>query len=77
VRLSVVVDMAQISVHVTYYRNIAQHLLEEGSTVEKLLGEMNLFPDAHIVLRGKTPVPLSEVLKNGDELRIIRVASGG
>jgi len=69
--------MAHISVHVTYYRNISDVQLEEGSTVEKLLAEMNLFPDAHIVLRGKVPVPLSDVLNDKDDLRIIRVASGG
>lgn len=69
--------MAQISVHVTYYRNISDVKLDEGATVEKLLAEMNLFPDAHIVLRGKTPVPLSVKLQDKDDLRIIRVASGG
>ncbi|OPY34677.1 MAG: hypothetical protein A4E32_00151 [Methanomassiliicoccales archaeon PtaU1.Bin124] len=69
--------MARISVHVTYYRSISDVQLEEGATVERLLAEMNLFPDAHIVLRGKVPVPLSEPIHDKEEVRIIRVASGG
>jgi sulfur carrier protein ThiS len=51
--------------------------LEGDATIEDLLGILDLYPDAHIVLRGKTPVPLSDRPRDGDELRIIKVASGG
>ncbi len=51
--------------------------LDEDATIESLLGKLDLYPDAHIVLRGKTPVPLSDRPNDGDELRIIKVASGG
>jgi sulfur carrier protein ThiS len=47
------------------------------ATIEDLLRKLQLYPDAHIVLRGKTPVPLSDRPHDGDELRIIKVASGG
>jgi sulfur carrier protein len=51
--------------------------LPEGSTVEQMLDSLNLYPDAHIVVRGKTPVPLDSPLVQGDQLRIVKVASGG
>ena len=51
--------------------------LDGDATIEDLLGKLQLYPDAHIVLRGKTPVPLSYCPHDGDELRIIKVASGG
>jgi sulfur carrier protein ThiS len=51
--------------------------LDDDGTIEDLLGKLQLYPDAHIVLRGKTPVPLSDHPHDGDELRIIKVASGG
>lgn len=51
--------------------------LPAGSTVEQLLDSLNLYPDAHIVVRGKTPVPLDSQLVQGDQLRIVKVASGG
>jgi sulfur carrier protein ThiS len=51
--------------------------LDGDATIEDLLDRLELYPDAHIVLRGKTPVPLSDRPRDGDELRIIKVASGG
>jgi sulfur carrier protein len=51
--------------------------LPEGSTVEQMLDSLNLYPDAHIVVRGKVPVPLDSPLLQGDQLRIVKVASGG
>jgi sulfur carrier protein ThiS len=51
--------------------------LPEGATVAVLLDTLKLYPDANIVLRGKTPVPLTEVVRDGDSLRVVKVASGG
>jgi len=51
--------------------------LPEGYTVEQMLDSLGLYPDAHIVVRGKTPVPLDSKLVSGDRLRVIKVASGG
>jgi sulfur carrier protein ThiS len=57
---------------------IAQNLqLPEGATVATLLDALKLYPDANIVLRQKTPVPLTETLLEGDVLRVVKVASGG
>lgn len=51
--------------------------LKRGSTVDTVLSAMDLVPDAHIALRGKTPIPITEILNPGDIIRLIRVASGG
>jgi sulfur carrier protein ThiS len=52
-------------------------VLEDGTTIEGMLNKLGLYPDAHIVLRGRTPLPLTDSPKDGEELRIIKVASGG
>jgi sulfur carrier protein ThiS len=64
---------------VTVVRNKRSEVLDldDDATIEDLLGNLELYPDAHIVLRGKTPVPLGDRPHDGDELRIIKVASGG
>jgi sulfur carrier protein ThiS len=49
----------------------------EEATVGSVLDSLGLFPDAHIVVRGKTPVPLDAPVVQGDRLRVIKVASGG
>ena len=51
--------------------------LPEGATVATLLDALKLYPDANIVLRQKTPVPLTEALLEGDVVRVVKVASGG
>ena len=51
--------------------------LPQGSRVRDLLEALSLYPDAYIVLIGRRPVPITEELKDGAELRIIKVASGG
>jgi sulfur carrier protein ThiS len=51
--------------------------LEAPTNVQGLLEILGRLPDANIVIRNGTPVPLTETLFDGDSLRIIRVASGG
>jgi sulfur carrier protein ThiS len=51
--------------------------LEEGSTAIDAIRAMGLFPDAWIPLNDDRPVPLDHVLKDGDEIRLIAVVSGG
>ncbi|QLH75763.1 MAG: hypothetical protein HPY73_09130 [Methanomassiliicoccales archaeon] len=62
---------------VNFNRTVTTYELADGSTVEDLLRKMGLYPDAHIVLRGKVPVPITERLVDSEELRVIKVASGG
>jgi len=51
--------------------------LPDGSSGFVLLDQLSLLPDAHILLRGKRPVPLDEPLQEGELIKIIKVASGG
>jgi|APLow6443716910_1056828.scaffolds.fasta_scaffold480315_1 sulfur carrier protein ThiS len=51
--------------------------LEEGATVEQLIRALSYLPDGWIPTRDGTPVPSDEVLKDGDELRLFSVVSGG
>jgi len=51
--------------------------LQDGSTVEELLVQLGKRPDAHIVLRNEVPIPITERLEDGEEIKILRVASGG
>jgi sulfur carrier protein ThiS len=51
--------------------------IDDDATIEDLLNKLGLYPDAHIVLRKRTPVPLSDRPQDGDQLRVIKVASGG
>lgn len=64
-------------VSVTVNKREQELQLPEGATVAVLLDALKLYPDANIVLRQKTPVPLTEMLLEGDVLRVIKVASGG
>ncbi|OPX63530.1 MAG: hypothetical protein A4E29_00257 [Methanomassiliicoccales archaeon PtaB.Bin134] len=69
--------MGDMELSVEFNRQSRSLSLPEGSTVQGLLDSMGLYPDAHIVVRGRTPIPLDQPLSPGDSLRIIRVASGG
>ena len=51
--------------------------LEAESTVEDLLKKIDLKPDTLIVMNKGTPIPIDNILKDGQELTIIQVSSGG
>ena len=51
--------------------------LKTGATVESAIRALALYPDAWIAVRGDEPLPLDEVLNDGDELKLISVVSGG
>ncbi len=69
--------MSEVVLTVEVDRKAKEVRLPEGSTVETMLDSLGLYPDAHIVVRGKVPVPVDSPLINGDQLRIVKVASGG
>ena len=52
-------------------------VLRKGATAGDVLAKLALHPDAYIVMMGKRPVPLTKELTEGDEVRIVKVASGG
>ena len=51
--------------------------LKSGSTVYNLLEKLNMKPDTLIVMKDNSPIPVDDKLKDGDELTIILVSSGG
>lgn len=42
-----------------------------------LVRSLGLPPDVHILVRGETPVPEDEPLRDGERIRVIGVVSGG
>lgn len=48
-----------------------------GSTVEDLLRATDRLPHSHIVIMNGRPVPITDRLNDGDEVKIVKVASGG
>jgi sulfur carrier protein ThiS len=69
--------MTDISVTVEHRGSATVVKLPEGSKVSDVLEQMKLFVDAHIVIRGKTPVPLNAEVMDGERLKVLKVASGG
>jgi len=51
--------------------------LEKGLTVEDVLKKINLKPDTVIIINKSKPIPIDEEIKDGEELTIIQVSSGG
>ncbi len=51
--------------------------VEDDANGQALLEKLGLAPDAHIITRAGSPIPLDEELKEGDEIHIIKVVSGG
>ncbi len=51
--------------------------LKRGATAESAIRALGLYPDGWIPVRGDEPIPLDEPLKDGDELKLIAVVSGG
>ncbi len=50
---------------------------ENVSTVENVLKKLNLKPDTVIVMLNNCPVPIDDKIKDGQELIILQVSSGG
>lgn len=42
-----------------------------------VVSALDLKPDAYLLVRDGQPIPMDEVLKNGDRVKLIKVASGG
>ena len=51
--------------------------LKKESTIEDLLKKINLKPDTLIVIKKSKPVPIDDMLYDGQELTILQVSSGG
>ncbi|HYM39652.1 MAG TPA: thiamine biosynthesis protein ThiS [Thermoplasmata archaeon] len=51
--------------------------LPDSATGFDLLRRLNLAVDAHLVVRGDTPIPLDEPLVDRERIRVLSVVSGG
>jgi len=51
--------------------------LPPNSTGMELVRALGLAPDVHVLVRGETPIPEDESLRDGDRIRVIAVVSGG
>jgi len=68
----------RVTVHILPTRKETKKItLEEGATVEAAIRKLGLFPDQWIPLRDEVPLPIDEVLRDGDVLKIVAVVSGG
>ncbi|MGD1061342.1 MAG: hypothetical protein ABR879_07770 [Methanomassiliicoccales archaeon] len=52
-------------------------VMKKGATAADALAKLALHPDAYIVMAGSRPIPLTKELTDGQEIRIVKVASGG
>jgi sulfur carrier protein ThiS len=51
--------------------------LAEGATGFELLAVLDRNPDAHLLLRGRTPIPMDAPLEPGEDLAVVAIVSGG
>jgi len=51
--------------------------IESGSKAEDVLKKINLKPDTVIIMYNDHPIPIDEEIKDGQELTILQVSSGG
>ena len=49
----------------------------ESATVMDVLSRLNIKPDTVVVIKDNDPIPIDDDVKDGDKLKIIKVASGG
>ncbi len=67
----------QVTAELFQARRTEQLALPSGATGLDLLRQLHLAPDAHLVVRGESPIPLDEPLMDGERVLIISVISGG
>lgn len=51
--------------------------IESNSKISKILKKLEINPETVIVKKGDLVVPLEEKIKKGEEIKIIKVVSGG
>ena len=51
--------------------------LSKNAIVQDVLEKINLKPDTIVIMKENKPIPIDEELKDGEELTIIQVSSGG
>ena len=67
----------KIKIKISRTKETKNLYLVSGTTVQDALKELNLMPDTIIVMNKNKPIPIDDELKEGEELVIIQVSSGG
>lgn len=67
----------QIKVKISRTNETKKISIKAGSTVEDVLKKINLKPDSVIIMNKNKPTPVDDEIKDGVELTILQVSSGG
>ena len=67
----------KIKVNILRKKETKQLNLGNGATVDDVLNKLSFKPDTIIVMSNNLPIPIDNVLEDGQELTIIQVSSGG
>ena len=67
----------KITIKISRNNEIKTIDLEKGSKIQDVLTKINMKPDTLIVMNKNKPIPIDDEAKEGDELTILQVSSGG
>lgn len=67
----------KIKVNISRTKETKSLELDIGTTVQGALKKLNLKPDTIVVMNKNKPIPIDDELRDGEELVIIQVSSGG
>jgi len=67
----------EITIKMQRTQEIKKIKIDDNSTVEDILKKIDVKPDTVIVMYKNKPVPIDDTLKEGQEIDILEVASGG
>ena len=67
----------KIKVNISRTKETKSLELDVGTTVQDALKKLNLKPDTIVVMSKNKPIPIDDELRDGEELVIIQVSSGG
>jgi sulfur carrier protein ThiS len=66
-----------VSAELVQARRVVTVELPESGTGLDLFRRLGLAPDAHLLIRGETPIPMDAPLSDRERVRILAVVSGG
>ena len=67
----------KISVKILPSKSYKEININPGLRIYDLIKEFQLKPDSIIVLEDNNPIPVDNILSNGQKITLLKVASGG
>jgi len=67
----------KIKINISRTKETKNLELDAGTKVQDALKKLNLKPDTIVVMNKNKPIPIDDELRDGEELVIIQVSSGG